>query len=89
MPRRKLVKPTLHNQKFDRYIKVKYEQIGKRKVFEMEIPAIEGGEITINSPLEPLIAKRLGCDTADIFLVDKNTFEPYMVINPVIEDEQV
>ena len=37
MPRRKLVKPTLHNQKFDRYIKVKYEQIGKRKVFEMEL----------------------------------------------------
>ena len=87
MPRRKLVKPTLHNQKYDRYIKVKYEQTGKRKVFEMDIPALEGSEITINSPLEPLIAKRLGCDSADIFLVNKNEFEPYMVINPKVEDE--
>ncbi len=89
MPRRKMIKPTLHSKKHDRFIIVKYEQVGKRKVFEMMIPALPNGEITINSPLEPLIAKRLGCDSADIFLVDKNEFEPYMVINPVIEDEQV
>ena len=79
MPRRK-IKPTLHNQKYDKYVKVKYEQVGKRKIFEMEIPAI--GEITIDSALEPLIAKKLGCDSADIFLVDKYEFEPYMVYTP-------
>ena len=88
MPRKK-IKPTLHKpagrKHYDRYVKVKYERIGKRKVFEMDIPAI--GEITINSALEPLIAEKLGCDSADIFLVDRHEFEPYMVINPVIEDE--
>jgi hypothetical protein len=87
MPRRKKIAPTLHSQKHERFIKVKYEQTGKRKVFEMDIPALEGSEITINSPLEPLIAKRLGCDSADIFLVNKNEFEPYMVINPRADNE--
>ena len=80
MPRRKKIKPTLHNQKLDKYIKVKYERMGKRKVFEMDIPVI--GEISINSALEPLIAKKLGCSPLDIWLVDRNTFEPYMVTNP-------
>ena len=53
----------------------------------MDIPVI--GEITINSALEPLIAKRLGCDSTDIFLVDKNDFEPFMVTNPVISENEV
>ena len=91
MPRRKMIKPTLHKpagrKHYDRYVKVKYERVGKRKIFEMDIPAI--GEITINSVLEPLIAQKLGCDSADIFLIDKDVFEPYMVVNPRVDDEKV
>ena len=87
MPRKK-IKPTLHNQKYDRYIKVKYERIGKRKIFEMQIP-VTSDEVGVNSQLEPLIARQLDCNASDIFLIDKNTFEPYMVMNPREEDEQV
>ena len=86
MPRRK-IKPTPWESKYNKFIKVKYEQLGKRKIFEMDIPVI--GEITINSALEPLIDKRLGCDSTDIFLVDKNDFEPFMVTNPVISENEV
>ena len=88
MPRKK-IKPTPweSKSKYNKFIKVKYEQLGKRKIFEMDIPVI--GEITINSALEPLIAKRLGCDSTDIFLVDKNDFEPFMVTNPVVSENEV
>jgi hypothetical protein len=83
MPRRKMIKPTPHKIRGDKCIIVKYEKIGGRKVKEMMIPASE--EITINSYLEPLIAKKLGCDTADVWLVD----EPYMVVNRSNNDNEV
>ena len=81
MPRRKKIKPTPHKIKGNKCIAVKYEKIGGRTIKEMKIPVL--GEITINSYLEPLIAKRLGCDTADVWLVD----EPYMVMNRSDDDE--
>ena len=46
-------------------------------------------KVNINSALEPIIAKKIGCDSADIFLVDKNDFEPFMVSNPVISENEV
>tara|TARA_Y100000592_G_C5404940_1_gene285121 strand:+ start:53 stop:301 length:249 start_codon:yes stop_codon:yes gene_type:complete len=82
MPRRKKIKPTPHKGKYNKFIKVQYEQIGKRKSREMEIPVI--GEITINSPLEPLIAKKLGVETADIWVID----EPYMVTNMINKENE-
>ena len=82
MPRRGRVKPLLHKQKTNKCIKVKYEQIGKRKIFDIEIPAV--GEVNLQSSLEPLIAKRIHCDVADIWIVD----EPYMVTK-VINDSEV
>ena len=82
MPRRKKIKPTLHKQKTSKCIKVQYEQIGKRTIKEMEIPVV--GEITINSALEPLIAKRLGCDSVDVWVVD----EPYMVTKVLNEVQE-
>ena len=81
MPRRKKIKPTPHKIRGEKCIIVKYEKIGGRTIKEMKIPA--SGELTINSYLEPLIAKRLGCDTADVWLVD----EPYMVMNRSDKDE--
>ena len=74
-------KPILHNQKIDRFVVVKYEQIGKRNPFTMEIPA--SGEVGVNSMLEHYVAKKLGVDTADIWIVD----EPYLVTNRKEENE--
>lgn len=75
MPRRKKIKPVPHAGKYEKFIKVKYEQMGKRKTFEMDIPATN--EVGLNSMLEPLIARKLGVESADIWIVD----EPYMVTN--------
>ena len=82
MPRRKKVKPTPHEGKYDKFIKVKYELAGKRKTFEMDIPALN--EVHLNSVLEPLIAHKHPCDIADVFIVD----EPFMVTNRT-NDEKV
>jgi|MDSZ01.2.fsa_nt_gb hypothetical protein len=75
MPRRGRVKPTPHVGKYDKFVKVRYEVIGKRKTFEMDIPAIN--EINLSSVLEPIIAHRHPCKMEDVFIVD----EPFMVMN--------
>tara|TARA_R100000808_G_C2147759_1_gene155794 strand:+ start:2030 stop:2290 length:261 start_codon:yes stop_codon:yes gene_type:complete len=83
MPRRKKVKPTPHEGKHNKFIRVKYEQLGKRKSREIDIPTSPNGDITINSPLEPLIARQVGCESADIWIID----EPYMITNRMDENE--
>ena len=82
MPRRK-IKPTPHESKYKKYVRVKYEVVGKRKTFEMDIPAIN--EVHLNSVLEPLIAHRHPCSMEDVFIVD----EPFMVTNPVESENEV
>ena len=59
------------------------KQIGKRKTQEIEIAVTN--EVSLDSVLEPLIARKVGCDMADVFIVD----EPFMVTNPGDDDGKV
>ena len=81
MPRKKYnVKPTLYNQKHDRYAKVKYTLFGKRGVKMMEVPLETPEGI---HGVYSIIAKHHGCETADVWLEE----EPLIITNIRKDDE--
>lgn len=82
MPRKKYnVKPTLYNQDYDKFAKVKYSILGKKGVQDMEVPikTAEGVHGVV-----PIIARHHGCETADIWLEE----EPLIITNIRKEEDE-
>ena len=83
MPR-KLDKPTLHNQRHQRYVCVKYNKTGGRVTKTISLP-IQPGDSVESLNLHGMIARKIKCAETDVWL-DTETY-PYIVTNPVKSDE--